>query len=97
MRQRVRLAMSVLQAYQADLLKELDEREAMSSDIMELRRTADLALCATKETASAIGRSMAALVAAEMHMWLTMSDIREKDRVFLLDTPLAPSGLFGGP
>ncbi len=26
---------------------------------------------------------------------LTLSDIREKDRVFLLDAPLAPSGLFG--
>ncbi len=37
--------MSVLQAYQADLLKELDEGEQISSsDIGELRRTADLAL-----------------------------------------------------
>ncbi len=88
--------MSVLQAYQADLLKELDEREAMSSnDITEVRRTADLALRATKETARAIGRSMAALVAAERHLWLTLSDIKEKGRVFLLDALLAPSGLFG--
>ncbi len=48
--------MSVLQAYQADLLKELDEREQVSSDdIAELRRTADLSLRATKETARAIG------------------------------------------
>ncbi len=39
--------MSVLQAYQADLLKELDEREQVSSDdIAELRRTADLSLSA---------------------------------------------------
>ncbi|KAI2657538.1 Transposon Ty3-G Gag-Pol polyprotein [Labeo rohita] len=57
--------MSVLQAYQADLLKELDEGEEIKdSDISELRRTADLSLRATKETARAIGRSMAALVAA---------------------------------
>ncbi len=49
--------MSVLQAYQADLLKELDEGEQISlSDIGELRRNADLALRATKETALAIGR-----------------------------------------
>ncbi len=41
--------MSVLQAYQADLLKELDEGEQVSSnDILELRRTADLALHAIK-------------------------------------------------
>ncbi len=62
--------MSVLQAYQADLLKEIDEREAMSSDnIMELRRIADLALRTTKETARAIGWSMAAMVAVERHLW----------------------------
>ncbi|KAI2661618.1 Transposon Ty3-G Gag-Pol polyprotein [Labeo rohita] len=88
--------MSVLQAYQADLLKELDEGEEIKdADIAEVRRTADLALRATKETARAIGRSMAALVAAERHLWLTLSDMKEKDRVFLLDAPLSPSGLFG--
>ncbi len=86
--------MSVLQAYQADLLKELDEGEQVSSnDIVELTRTADLALRATKETARAIGRSITALVAAERHLWLTLSNMKEKDRVFLMDAPLAPSGL----
>ncbi len=88
--------MSVLQAYQADLLKEMDECEGMSSDdIMELRRTADLALRATMETTRAIGWSMAAMAAAERHLWLTLSDIKDKDRIFLLDAPLAPLGLFG--
>ncbi|KAI2647838.1 Transposon Ty3-G Gag-Pol polyprotein [Labeo rohita] len=88
--------MLVLQAYQADLLKELDEGEEIKdSDISEIRRTADLSLRATKETARAIGRSMAALVAAERHLWLTLSNMKEKDRVFLLDAPLLPAGLFG--
>ncbi len=88
--------MAVLQAYQADLLKLLDEGEQISSsDVGELRRTADLALRATKETARAIGRSMAAMVAAGRHLWLTLSDMKEKDRVVLMDAPLAPSGLFG--
>ncbi len=88
--------MAVLQAYQADLLKDLDEGEGFSAeDIRELRKTADLSLHATKETARAIGRSMAALVAAERHLWLTLSDIKDRDRVFLLDAPLSPSGLFG--
>ncbi len=49
----------------------------------------------TKETDRAIGRSMAALVVAERHLWLTLSDIKVCDRVFLLDAPLSPSGLFG--
>ncbi|KAI2654668.1 enzymatic polyprotein [Labeo rohita] len=78
--------MSVLQAYQADLLKELDEGEEIKdNDIFEFRRTADLSLRATKE----------ALVAAERHLWLTLSEMKEKDRVFLLDALLSPSGLFG--
>ncbi|KAL0187634.1 hypothetical protein M9458_014733, partial [Cirrhinus mrigala] len=85
--------MSLLQAYQADLLKELAEGEKV--DLEELRKTADLALRATKETARAVGRSMAAMVAAERHLWLTLSDMKEKDRVFLLDAPLESSGLFG--
>ncbi len=88
--------MSVLQAYQADLLKELDEREQVSSDyITELRRTADLSLRATKESARAIGRFMAAMVAAERHLWLTLSVMENLDRVCLLDAPLSSSGLFG--
>ncbi|KAI2660086.1 UDP-sugar-dependent glycosyltransferase 52 [Labeo rohita] len=85
--------MSLLQAYQADLLKELAEGDKV--DLEELRKTADLALRATKETARAVGRSMAAMVAAERHLWLTLSDMKEKDRVFLLDAPLGSSGLFG--
>ncbi len=66
---------------QADLLKELDVGEQFNSDdISELRRTADLALRTT----------MAALVAAERHLWLTLSDMKEKDRVFLMDAPFEP-------
>ncbi|KAL1276542.1 hypothetical protein QQF64_036165, partial [Cirrhinus molitorella] len=83
-------------AYQADLLKDLDEREGQESDaVAELRRATDLSLRATKETAKSIGRSMAALVATERHLWLNLSDMDDKDRFFLLDAPLSPSGLFG--
>ncbi len=68
--------MAVLQAYQADLLKELDEGEQISSsDVGELRRTADLALRATKETARAIGRSMAG--APTTQLWFLISTTRE--------------------
>ena len=64
-------------------------------EIRELRRATDLSLRATKETARAIGRSMAALVATERHLWLNLADIKDKDRSFLLDAPVDPSGLFG--
>lgn len=47
--------MAVLQAYQADLLIELDEGEEIkANDIHELRQAADLCLRAPKESARAI-------------------------------------------
>lgn len=30
-----------------------------------------------------------------MHLWLNLSVIKEKDKSFLLNTPILPSGLFG--
>lgn len=54
---------------------------------MELRRATDLSLRATKQTARAIGRFMAAMVSAERHLWLNLRGIKKKDRVFLLDAP----------
>lgn len=86
--------MGIMQAYQTDLIKGLDNSgEVGLDDIKEIRRAADLFLWATKETASSIGRSMAALVATERHLWLNLSGINEKDKAFLIDAPL--SGLFG--
>ncbi|KAL0152958.1 hypothetical protein M9458_051736 [Cirrhinus mrigala] len=69
---------AVLQAYQVYLLKELDE---------------DLFLRATKETVYVIGRSMAAMLAAERHLWLSLSHMKQRD--ILLDAPLTSYGLFG--
>ncbi len=58
--------MAVLQAYQADLLKDLDNGQGLSPDeVAELRRTTDLAHRATKQAATAMGRSMAAMVVTE--------------------------------
>ncbi len=88
--------MSVLQAYQADLLKDLDQGQGLPLEaVTELRRTTDLALRATKQTAAAIGRSMVAMVATERHLWMNLVDIVEKEKRFLLDAPVSPSELFG--
>lgn len=90
--------MSILQAYQADPLKDMDDCEEVSADaIRELRRTTDLSLRATKEMAKSVGLSMAALAATERHLWLNLSDMKDRDRSVLLDAPLSPSGLFGDP
>ncbi len=50
---------------------------------------------ATKQTAWAIGRSMAARVPRRRHLWLNLTGIKDKDPTFLLDAPISPSGLFG--
>lgn len=38
---------------------------------------------------------MAAMVAAERHLWFTLSDMKERDRVCLMDAPIQPTGLCG--
>ncbi len=66
--------MSLLQAYQADLLADLDEGEGIGPTQFtdcELRRATDLSLRATKETTRSIGRSMAALVATDRHFTIS--------------------------
>ncbi|CAM4450620.1 unnamed protein product [Leuciscus chuanchicus] len=61
--------MSLMQAYQAELLGDLNEGGGIGPDVVcELRRATYLSLRATKETAKSIGRSMAALVATERHV-----------------------------
>ncbi len=88
--------MAILQAYQADVLKEIDEGTGLTPEaVKELRTATDLALRATKHTGHAVGRSMAGSVAAERHLWLNLTEIREKEKVFLLDAPISQSGLFG--
>ncbi len=88
--------LAILQAYQADVLKEMDEGTGLTPEaVKELCRATDLALRATKHTARAMGRSMAGSVAAERHLWLNLTEICEKEKVFLLDAPISQSGLFG--
>ncbi len=88
--------MSLLQAYQAELLTNLNEGKGISPNtVCELRRATDLSLRAAKETAKSIVRSMAGLVATERHIWLNLSNIKGKDKNFIMDAPISPSGLFG--
>ncbi len=38
---------------------------------------------------------MASLVVLERHLWLTLTEIKDADRVSFLDAPISPSALFG--
>ncbi len=88
--------MAVLQVYQGDLLKDLDNGQGLSpNEVAELHRTTDLALRATKQAATAMGRSMAAMVVTERHLWVNLADLEKKEKGFLFDAPISPSKLFG--
>ncbi len=88
--------MLLLLAYQAELLADLDEGEGIGPNaVCELLLATDLSLRAVKETAKSIGRSMAALVATERHVWFNLSNIKIKDKNFPMNAPLCSSGLFG--
>ncbi len=72
--------MAILQAYQTEVLKEMDEGDGVTPEaVKELRRATDLALRATKHMARAVERSMVGLVTAERHLWLNLTEIREKE------------------
>lgn len=73
----------ILQAYQAHLLRDLDEVESVRPDtIEELHWATDLSLQATKKTT----RSMAALVTMERHLWLDLFGIKDRDKTILMVT-----------
>ncbi len=75
--------MKELQMYQADLLKDLDKGQGLSHDeVAKLRRTMDLALCAAKQAATAMGGSMAAMVVTERHLWVNLDISVRKRRAF---------------
>ncbi len=76
------------------MLKYLDKGQGLSPDeVAELRRTTDFSLHATKQ-ATAMSKSMAAMVVTERHMWVNLADIGKKEKGFLLDAPVSPFKLF---
>ena len=88
-------AMATLQAFQAKLLRSMDESGPDPDTFKDLRSATDLALRATKTTAQALGRNMASLVVMERHLWLNLTEIRDADKSAFLDSPVTASGLFG--
>ncbi|ROK16088.1 hypothetical protein DPX16_22706 [Anabarilius grahami] len=90
-------ALHTVAVYQAKLLRALDEAGHDSATFKELCSATDLALalCATKTTTQAIGRSMASLVVLERHLWLTLTEIKDAVKAIFLDSPVSPTGLFG--
>ncbi len=63
--------------------------------LRDLRSMTNLALRATKATTQAIGLSMSSLVVLERHLWLTLTEMKEADKVPFLDAPVSSNSLFG--
>ncbi len=86
--------MAVLQVFQAKMLTNKDAG-LDSASLRDLRSATDQALHATKATAQAIGRSMSSLIILERHLWLTMTEMKEADKIPFLDAPFSSGSLFG--
>lgn len=70
-------SMSVLQVFQAKMLKHLEKNVPNLEIFRELRNSTDLALRATKMTGQSIGCTMGSLVVLNRHLWLTLMDVKD--------------------
>ncbi len=86
--------MAVLQVFQAKMLAN-EDAGLDSASLRDLRSAMHLALRATKATAQAIGCSMSSLIMLEHHLWLTMTEMKEVDKIPFLDAPISSGSLFG--
>lgn len=73
----------------------MDESSPDLAVFRELHSATDLALCATKTTAQAIGRAKVSLVVLEQHLWLNLMEIKDAVEAAFLDSPISPLALFG--
>ncbi|XP_027901587.1 uncharacterized protein LOC114162038 [Xiphophorus couchianus] len=90
---------TMLQTYQAMCLSELGAQMPPDSHLIpllnEIRITADYILRTSRCAALSLGRGMASTVVAQRHLWLTLSDVPDRDRAIYLDEPVSTDGLFG--
>ncbi len=87
-------SMAVLQVFQTKMLTN-EEAGLDSAFVRDLRSATELALRATKATDNAIRHSMASLIVLECHLWLTMTEMKEADKVPFLGAPVSSGSLFG--
>lgn len=92
-------SVTMLQTYQAMLLAELGSlvpsESQLSPLLNEVRVATDYILRASRCAALSLGRGMASTVVAQRHLWLTLSDVPDRDRAVYLDEPVSADGLFG--
>ncbi|XP_013883292.1 uncharacterized protein LOC106531896 [Austrofundulus limnaeus] len=92
-------SVTMLQTYQAMALAELAAQMPQENPLLPLlnkiRLASDHNLRVSCCVALALGKGMASTVVAQRHLWLTLADVPDKDRVAYLEEPVTPTGLFG--
>ncbi len=72
----------------------MDEAKGlMPKEVKEHHQATGLAFQATKQTASFIGCSVAGMMAIEKHLRLNLTDLKDKEKTFWLNSPILQSGL----
>lgn len=86
----------MLQVYQTELLAELSMAagEPHTELLDEIWAMADFILHVSRCTMLALGKSMGATVVAQHHLWMTLSQVPERDRQMYLDELISPTSLF---
>ncbi len=87
-------AMAILRAHQAKGTK-MHEGSTNLRLTQELRSATDLALRATEVTARSLRKAMSMLVVQERHLWLSLAERSDVDKVRFLDALISQAGLFG--
>nr|XP_013884265.1 PREDICTED: uncharacterized protein LOC106532682 [Austrofundulus limnaeus] len=92
-------SVTMFQTYKAMALAELADQMPQEKLLLpllnEIRLSSDHILCVSRCAALALGKGMASTVVVQRHLWLTLSDVPDKDRAAYLDEPIMPTGLFG--
>lgn len=60
----------------------------------EVMKDPFIELCATCCTLMSLGHTMASTVVAQLHLWLTLANLPERDRYTFLSALISPTGLF---
>ncbi|RXM36485.1 Tomoregulin-1 [Acipenser ruthenus] len=86
---------SILVAYQAHLVRSFTDLGPSVQQLDELRFISRTLLQLSKLSAQAVGRNLAALLAARRKLWLSQACVSEGDTTTLLDAPVTPGRTFG--
>ncbi len=73
----------------------MHEGSTDTRSMQELCLVTDFTLRVKKVTARPLRKAMSTLVVQEHHLWLSLAEMSDVNKVHFLDTPISQAGLFG--